>query len=170
MQKRQTSILAFLKKPSAENRRCDGPSPLSDVLPGPHFGSAGAEKPSDERFPEIRGTDTPPEKPCCQIFPAGAPEIKGDDSRSASPFSSVMRKFVKENKSEGFRKGYEFDLFVNLGFSIILIVNSLVVVLAQVVWCFICTLWHRLAQSGFMFFHIVLNQKNLLFFCQAVAK
>nr|XP_009409339.2 PREDICTED: DNA mismatch repair protein MSH7 [Musa acuminata subsp. malaccensis] len=105
MQKRQTSILAFLKKPSAENRRCDGPSPLSDVLPGPHFGSAGAEKPSDEPFPEIRGTDTPPEKPCCQIFPAGAPEIKGDDSRSASPFSSVMRKFVKEDKSEGFRKG-----------------------------------------------------------------
>ncbi|RWW89648.1 hypothetical protein BHE74_00001360, partial [Ensete ventricosum] len=115
MQQRQTSILAFLRKPSAENRRCDGPSPFSDVLPGRHFGSTGAEKPSDEPFPEIRGTDTPPEKPCCQVFTAVAPEIKGGDSRGANTFSSIMRKFVKEDKSEGFRKGYEFDLFVDLG-------------------------------------------------------
>ncbi|RWW30471.1 hypothetical protein GW17_00004955, partial [Ensete ventricosum] len=114
MQQRQTSILAFLRKPSAENRRCDGPSPFSDVLPGRHFGSTGAEKPSDEPFPEIRGTDTPPEKPCCQVFTAVAPEIKGGDSRGANTFSSIMRKFVKEDKSEGFRKGYEFDLFVGI--------------------------------------------------------
>ncbi|WOL08138.1 DNA mismatch repair protein MSH7 [Canna indica] len=108
MQPRQTSILSFLQKPSQENQKAGGPSPFSDALRGrlPAKHDPDSCSPGAEKTPEIRGTDTPSEKPWRQVSWAGIPAAANtDDDRRARSFSSIMHKFVKEDKSGGFRNG-----------------------------------------------------------------
>ncbi|KAF8393339.1 hypothetical protein HHK36_021581 [Tetracentron sinense] len=90
---RQKSILSYLQKPSSENLKSDG-MPNARRL---------AEQ---STAPEIRGTDTPPEKLPRQIFAANFPA--NDDARP-SLFSSIMHKFAKVDDQDSSRERNHAD-------------------------------------------------------------
>nr|CAD1843050.1 unnamed protein product [Ananas comosus var. bracteatus] len=100
---RQRSILSFLRRPSSETERSHGgaspnPDPIHRRNPPPV--DSVAEKPLRDAFPEIRGTDTPPEKLRRPFFPAN-----NGGGGGARPISSIMQKFARGNRSESSIKG-----------------------------------------------------------------
>uniref|UniRef100_A0A1D1YCK8 DNA mismatch repair protein Msh6-2 n=1 Tax=Anthurium amnicola TaxID=1678845 RepID=A0A1D1YCK8_9ARAE len=113
MQRRPRSILSFFQKPSPESESNTGAAP-SDVLPSSSSsslprhaakqqnGSSASDVPANVHLPpllEIRGTDTPPEKPPRPSIPARFPS-GGSGDCDARPFASIMYKFAKEVKPE----------------------------------------------------------------------
>lgn len=91
---RQQSILSFIKKPSPGNNSFGGL--LRRDL--------ASQLPNEASDPEIRGTDTPPEKLRCSFFPSTFPATSaggggGNEKRSDSLFSSILHKFKRDDGS-----------------------------------------------------------------------
>ncbi|XP_050364799.1 DNA mismatch repair protein MSH7 [Argentina anserina] len=88
---RQKSILSFFRKPSQEKSSSaagdDDRHVNQFAVKEPEKKAVGSILAPD---PEVRGTDTPPEKVPRQILPADSASLK-----DSSPFSSIMHKFMK---------------------------------------------------------------------------
>ncbi|KAH7657352.1 DNA mismatch repair protein MSH6 protein [Dioscorea alata] len=87
---RQRSILSFLQRPSLDLHGGEEEQQRS-ALPG--------DFPAKELFPEVRGTDTPPEKLRRPFILGGDQAPAADGSRQPRSIASIMHKFSREDRS-----------------------------------------------------------------------
>ncbi|KAG6516026.1 hypothetical protein ZIOFF_026473 [Zingiber officinale] len=106
MQHRQTSLFSFLQKLTPGNEGSCEPYSSPDAIrharqpkKAPHPTPLESKNNSEETSDEIGGTDASSQKMRRQVLSAGIPVAANDGDRRANHFSSIMSKFVKEDKS-----------------------------------------------------------------------
>ncbi|KAJ0959752.1 hypothetical protein J5N97_000574 [Dioscorea zingiberensis] len=93
---RQRSILSFLQRPSPD---------LDVGKEEQQRSSLPSDFPAKELFPEVRGTDTPPEKLRRPFISAGDQPPGANGSHQPGSFASIMHKFTREDRSRISDKG-----------------------------------------------------------------
>lgn len=124
MHHRQTSLFSFLRKPTPGNEGSGVPylspeighslQPKKASHPTPLESKNDSKETSDEIGG--RGTDASSQKMRRQVLSAGIPVAVNDGNRRANHFSSIMDKFVKEDKSRCSSNGYMYEIFADLSF------------------------------------------------------
>ncbi|XP_072964211.1 DNA mismatch repair protein MSH7 isoform X1 [Typha angustifolia] len=110
---RQRSILSFFQKPPSGNSKSSAASSntCSIHVQIPPIGEPPVTSDPDKTlqgpFPDIRGTDTPPEKPRRPLFPA----VEDDGCRRAQPVSSILQKLARAPVSGSSKNGNQGDKY-----------------------------------------------------------